>query len=185
MRVSRRERTRSWLAAASLLLLVSLTACSASGTQPDATGAVADSPVVKGPYTQSTPVHEGFSVYELVSVEIGGSEWVRLSERMSSGMHQQTRAQDGYRYVDATIVTRNISADPNDANAPAPPHGQAFVMSDGQRFDSIDSGEGRQSPDLSVARLTYEFELPQDADEAVLHLPTSEEATCVISFRLW
>lgn len=176
------ERSRLLYGAVAFLLVCGMTGCDLSGSQNGASDAVTDSVVTLGPYARNTPVHDGDSIYELASVEICGPQWVRLSERNAS-LTKSTRAADGYRYVDATIVARSMSADPNDIEAPTPPHGEAFVIIDGERFEPVDWGEARQSPDLSAARLVYEFELPEDASGASLCLSTSEEVT--LSFRLW
>ena len=166
---------------AAVLLLAS--ACSPSAITTKPASSASTQATVLGPFARGTVATIGSTQYELLEVVVGGEDWVEMSTRDSFEAPPGKVASDGKRYVDVTIGMRDQGA-PLDPNAMLP-HGAPYVVADGKRFEAGGGADERFGSEMPAQRLVTEFELPADARSAVVYLPTSEDATQVVSFRLW
>ena len=173
-------------AACAILLAVSLAGCSAPGGSESAQdsnplGSYATATVL-GPFSENASVVSDGVRLELISVTIKAEDANRIGRKFFVNPPVTMEpAAPGHRYVDVTLGLRTVS----DASAfegvwpvgwPEP-----FVIADDERYTVADWPPRMHIP----ADKTVEFELPEDVKDCVIYVPMSEDATEVVSFRVW
>lgn len=157
------------------VLVLCLTALSGCG--------IVSEPEPLGPFTAGEVTRVGDLSLELLTVLDGEPDWGALGERESVNATSVTLAGEGNHYVDVTIRVEDLTLGP-DPNAQLPPHGDPYVVADGERIAVGDLGVESYTKEAPANRLVAEFAIPDDAQDVVVFLPLEIDPKTIVSFRV-